>query len=111
MSTKDQLETLARYFNLTRQVGHTTAMLEGAKNVDCMVVAHNQQWADELKHMGARDAISLWSLKHRLMGIEAPLLLDNAAMFEICSGALAEINALEQRIAKMKQAAQAIANS
>lgn len=87
-----QLEALFRYFQINRQVGHTTAMLEGAKNVPCLVLANNQAGKHHLKITGLKEVVTLPEIEGgRLCGLNRPLLIDNAAMTEILGGALHEI--------------------
>jgi hypothetical protein len=87
-----QLEALFRYFQINRQVGHTTAMLEGAKNVPCLVLANNQAGKNNLKITGLKEVVTLPEIEGgRLCGLNRPLLIDNAAMAEILGGALHEI--------------------
>ena len=49
---KNILETLDRYYTTTRQVGHSTAMIEGIKNTDkCIVISHNMDMGNILKEL------------------------------------------------------------
>ena len=51
----DYLESLKTYFELTRQVGHTTAMLKGADNCDCLVLVHNNEMGKHLQEMSGKE--------------------------------------------------------
>lgn len=112
MTTQQQLAELAYYYASSRQVGHTTAMMRGAKVSDCLILAHNQCGARNIKLLAPMGSvISLASMGERLRGIRKPLLIDNAAMSEILQGALAEIERLEQKVATARRKAQEIIES
>lgn len=112
MNAKSQLIELAQYLELSRRAGHTTAMMEGAKSADCIVLAHNQAGADLLKTLEPKGkVVALPAIATQLKGERKPLLVDNAAMAAILSLALGEISRLEKKVAGMKKAAQAIADS
>ena len=78
MNVKETIEELLAYYTCTRQIGHTRAMLEGAKNTECTVIAHNQNSAIRLREQGV-DAISVHELS-ALKGKRVPIVLDNATL-------------------------------
>ena len=89
MDVKKLAKEMVAYYEFTRAAGHTFTMLEGAKNVDCIIIAHNLRMAEIFKRMefsgGKRrplDVISINSL-HKLRGASKPVVFDNAALFEI----------------------------
>lgn len=101
MSIKKQLENLLAYYTTTPRVGHTTTMIQGAKNVNSVIIlvghathAKNMHWAAP----GA-DFVPLDNLA-KLQGRKQPLLIDNFAMTSLLSSALQEIERLERVIAK-----------
>jgi len=49
MNTLEKLEFLKGYYEMNRQVGHTTAMIEGAKKSGCVVITHDMNMADLLR--------------------------------------------------------------
>lgn len=123
MSTiKDTLEILKDYYNSTRQVGHTTAVMEGIKNVDGAILTHNQEFGTFLSKNGGvggssglqrnpvlrkrkkESKIEVVSLAHIqndgsvLKGLRTPLVIDNAALCFIFSDAYSEISRLESRL-------------
>ena len=64
-----------------RGVGHTKALLEGAKNVDgVIIVAHTKRFADELARQ-CRDAIGIGieNLQY-LVGQHRPIVIDHLAI-------------------------------
>ena len=95
MNNRRILEELHHYFKTTRQVGHTTAMLEGAKNSDCIVLVKNHEHRKLLEriHPGLKTT-TLYS-PNALRGQNKPLLIDNDTMVEILSMALHEIEVAE----------------
>lgn len=110
MNTKQRLQFLATYLESTRRVGHTTAMIDGAKSSDCIVLARNQTGADFLRALLPDGQIAtLSAVEKNLAGQRKPLLLDNAALHSVLHDALGEITRLERKIDDMKRAARAIA--
>lgn len=86
--TKQELLEFAKqlktYYDLTRQVGHTTAMLKGADNTDCIVVSHEYVMGKHIQDMSSKkknlDVISQ-NMLCELRGCRKPLLIDNAVMW------------------------------
>lgn len=105
-----KLEDLRTYYYSTRQVGHTVAMLEGAKNIDGVIVmAHTFNFAQQLARM-CRDAVPVSfaseDLAQALLGRCAPLAIDNSAMMSLLDEALTEIGRLQSEVEALgKQAA------
>jgi len=109
MNAKKQLIALGQYFDSARQVGHTTAMMDGAKNADCLILAHNQAGADFIKTLKPKGKVVAFpAIDRELKGQRKPMLLDNAAVVAVVQTALGEIERLERKIADMKRAAQEI---
>jgi hypothetical protein len=124
MSTsKKQLRKFLDYMNRNRRVGHTTAMLEGAKNVDAIVISHNYQGGQMLeeriekeipnltKRSGKLKTLSIHETEQALLGYHSPIVFDNAALHILFSNAIHEIErlgrdkqSLEARLEKIKQA-------
>jgi len=87
---------LLTYLNVTRQVGHTTAMLNGAKSQPSIVVTHSADWSKALerKHKNII-GISLTAIDNgHLEGHHRPILLDNAATQVLLSELVSQIAAL-----------------
>jgi hypothetical protein len=87
---------LLMYLDSTRGVGHTTTMLQGAENTDCLVVGHNHDMYDILKTiMGGKKNIHFRSLsqveRDGLRGYRMPIVLDNAALYSLLSSLLFEM--------------------
>lgn len=110
---KTTLIELVRYYNSNRGVGHTTAVVAGAENMeDCIVVAANRLDAHRLAAGDMFTVITLAELEEgdKVRGRECPMVLDNYALTELAHQSLAEIRRLEDKIAEMKAVAQAIAD-
>jgi hypothetical protein len=109
MTPTQKLLILDRYFRDSRQSGHTTAMMNGANESDCIVLANNQVGADFIKTLNPKcNVIAFSNIDHSLQGIRKPLLIDNAAAIDILETALSEIHRLEQKIQVMKWKAREI---
>ena len=70
-----------RHIHFGRGFGHTQAMLNGAKNIEgVVIIAHTQVLADQLAAQckGAR-GVGLDNL-HRLRGLRCPIVLDHTAI-------------------------------
>jgi hypothetical protein len=111
MKTKEQLNRLLAYFQANRRSGHTTAMMEGAKNSGCLVLARNQNEAGFIKDLGPKgEVIALPAIHLSLTGTNLPLLIDNSAITEILASSLTEISRLESKVESMKELARRILN-
>jgi len=95
---KDKLYTLIQYFDMTRQRGHTTAMMQGAQNSDCLVMTHTMYMGEQLKKNFNNRKITTVTPDslNRLRGMNKPLLLDNGVLYTIFWDCLAEIDRLEK---------------
>ena len=107
MDILDQLNELEAYYSATRQIGHTTAMLEGAKNTATVIIlAHDMKYARDLARRCGRERgvvpISLHSLPHGLRGHHKPLLIDNSAMWWLLRDAIKEIESHRRENALIK---------
>lgn len=102
---KSILKELLIYLEVNRQVGHTTAMVEGAGNSDCLIITHNQDMTyfitkDYLKEnvKYSKKCVSLGSINlGDLRGRKKPIVFDNAALFIIFRDALNAIKDLEKK--------------
>lgn len=79
-----------------RSVGHTKALLEGAKNVKgVVIVAHTQQWADELaRQCDNAVGVGLDNLQY-LTGRQQPIVIDHLAIKTLLDERDARANKLE----------------
>ena len=92
-----KLSILSDYYFMRRQVGHTTAMLNGArsdKNI-MVVVAHKGQM--DYIELPRKQMITLAELE-RLRGLKRPLLIDHFALQTIFSELNIELNAKDEII-------------
>jgi len=81
MNIQETVKFLSSYYNRTRQVGHTTALMEGANNTDNPIIL-----AVDTNHMGNLRNICknrsacvarLESCDTVLRGVKSPILFDN----------------------------------
>jgi hypothetical protein len=95
MDTLDRLKLLRDYYESTRGVGHTTAMLEGAKNTGGVIIMAVTRYIAEMFTATCESAKAIsWREVDRLTEMGAPLAIDNSAMFEILNDAISEIETL-----------------
>ena len=100
MNTADMLGTLRDYYAVNRHVGHTPAMLDGAKHSDCLVLWPNRGMAQHYRNdLPLSRVVSLGNL-NVLRGQNKALVIDNAAMYSILSDALSEIGRLNAELAR-----------
>lgn len=100
---KSKLEEIVTMYTVLRQCGHTTAVVEGAKNTNAYVIVHHNSmggYIDGLtdKSVKWRSVNSLESLR----GIRAPMVFDNTTIFELAKDSLREIERLELELEKTK---------
>ena len=110
---KHTLKELVTYYDVNRGVGHTSAVVAGAENLeDCIVVAANQSSAALLSKGNMFTVMTLAGLENGdARGRRCPMVLDNHAVTELARRSLAEIARLECKIVRMRNAAQAIADT
>lgn len=85
---KTAIETIVDYYDATRQVGHTNAMMFGAANhVDdppVLVIADSANHADQLKNQYHVETLGRGNnLVKRLQGRRQPLLVDHYALAQM----------------------------
>lgn len=67
-----------------RQVGHTSAVLNGARNSrGSVVIVHHEKMAEVIRKLteGKTPCVNLLEFEERMKGHSAPILWDNAAIF------------------------------
>lgn len=98
MNIKKILKEIVTYYECTRQVGHTTALIEGLRNKPKTIVVtnsremnkyYNRLDIEELNTISL-DCISNTSFK----GYNRPIVFDNAALFVLFKEILKEIEPL-----------------
>jgi hypothetical protein len=107
MNTKIEkiLYALMQYYAVNRQVGHTTAMMEGVKNVDgkVIVLTQNLIYGNELKKLAPNVIpVSIDFLSESIVGRKNAMVLDNHAIQSITARALSEITDLRDDLANCK---------
>lgn len=94
----DKLNGLNDYYTVTRQAGHTTAMLRGANNTSCIILAHSPKMSGYLARRlptGEGNSV-VFSSVSQLRGCNKPLLIDNAAVHELVKECLEVITSLNK---------------
>lgn len=100
---KDTLRSIASYYEVNRQVGHTTAVVSGAINTkDTVIIAHNHQSAKDLEKKHSTygtdgKSIAISSFDSQMRGRRVPITFDNATIHFLCLDALREIENVEGR--------------
>lgn len=104
MQTKKILEVIRNYLTTNRRVGHTSAMMRGAENVDnVLVLAANHQQSKMLQqNLPHAEVVSITS-GACLTGKTKPIVMDNETIWQICDRALKEIERLETLLAELPQ--------
>jgi hypothetical protein len=101
MNARKKLQEIRQYLDMTRGVGHTTGMLEGANYTDnALVLTHNMKMGEEIKKkLGSPSSVTVQSVHSDAMlrGYRKPLFIDNAALWLLLSEALAEFEDLERQ--------------
>lgn len=101
MSIKDTLTNIWTALTTNRQVGHTTAMMEGAKNTEgAVILVHNHKYGQELKKDAPEADVVALEDTETLMGRAQPLCIDNKALADLCRMAAGRIADLEERFAQ-----------
>lgn len=105
MSIKQKLQILYRYYCDTRAVGHTTLMKQGIDNFENkkIIIVPVLSAGTQIIKNSNDSIVSLHSLD-KLRGNNAPLAIDNSAMYMILKESIDEIEKLESEIYKLKKA-------
>lgn len=105
MNAKLKLEALLHFFDCNRQVGHTTAMIEGLKDFpgEVIVLAADEQHARWLQRQIPGRTVISTNTPERLLAIHAAAVLDNLTVMTIASESLAHIGRLEEELAKERR--------
>jgi hypothetical protein len=101
MKIRDQLNEIKTYYEMTRQVGHTTGMLNGVKQSNHgIVLVPNMGCVDVIKQkLPYPSKITFVSInsKHGLRGANLPLFIDNGTLWVLFSKAVEEIDRLKSK--------------
>lgn len=99
MNARKKLEEIRQYLEMTRQVGHTTGMLEGANyTANALILTLNMRMSEEIKKkLGSPSNVTVQSIHSDTMlkGFRKPLFIDNMTMLWLLSETLAEFDDLE----------------
>ena len=99
MKIKETLQNILNYYASTRRVGHTTAMIRGAQNVDnALVVTSNLSASRALEHNYPHIKTTSIQSGQKLLGFNSPILFDNEALYVLFRDALKTIEDLENKL-------------
>lgn len=103
MNVKYKIEELLHYYNTTRQVGHTTTLLENVGNALVLCGDYTTCKLFE-KQYGDKNTkfVSYGSLDYNLRGMNKPLVIDNYAMMNLLRDSLQALNYLEYENNKLR---------
>ena len=96
---------LIDYFNINRQVGHTSVVLNGARHVDCTMVVHDESMAEYIeKHIsyGRPHLTTLQRVYYNMCGSHLPLVIDNYALVILLEGLTREVDLQRSEKEKLK---------
>lgn len=107
MNITKTLDEIIAYLRVNRGVGHTTAVLRGAQNVEkSIVVCHDERSARTLQRQTTPNTrtVSLGAVGNCcLRGHNAPLAVDNAALEQLLVAARNQIARLSDQINRTNQ--------
>jgi hypothetical protein len=111
VTNESMLLALADYWQRNRQVGHTTAMVAGAGNVDPVIVVcaneHNKMALEAvLDKSSATSKPRMMALGEldRIRGLTAPLVVDHHALVALIGGVHEEMGRLRAALASEREA-------
>ena len=112
-TAKSQIEALIAYYYSRRAVGHTTTMLKGAENTDCVIITATEKQAKYIRERLSenRTVLSLNSLDTHLYGLDKPIALDNDAIIVMLSRLMEEIETRDNRLREAKIALKALSET
>ena len=103
MNIKKILKELVTYYECTRQVGHTTAVIEGLRNKPkAIFVTHSLDNGDYFK-LDDLHIIKIDYIGSSLRGHNRPIVFDNAALHVIFNEALEKIESLEAKTSNQEK--------
>ena len=103
MEIKEILRDLVLYFSSNCKRGHTTAMIEGAKNnIDTLVMAASKQHVNELRKYLPKNMIGNIGNMKNLYGLQKPMVFDNYTLLEIFFRSIKRMEELEKIVAELK---------
>jgi len=101
---RNLLGEICNYYEVTRQCGHTAAMLNGVNNTpEAKIAICNLSMVNRIKNMTKKllrddnfvTISSTAAFSRNVRGSTSPLVFDNAALYTICRDSLNAINAME----------------
>lgn len=103
MKNLEILAWIKSYYTSRRGVGHTFAMIHGARDQDnCIVVAHDHKYASDLKRqLHGHTVIALSDIPQALHGKNDPLVLDHWALVALIDGIFKDIARLQEEMYRL----------
>lgn len=102
MDIADKLQALIAYYNVTRGVGHTKTMLEGAFLHRCIVLAKDSRQARDFnRRSGVITSVGCNDL-NSLLGLRLPLAIDNAVLWTLMAEAWSCIQDLRKENVRLR---------
>lgn len=98
------LKSVINLYTHLRQVGHTTAVIEGAKSCGGVIVVHNERMRRHIEDMSDEYiATTTIDSLDKLHGVSKAVTFDNAAIMVLAQDSLDEIDRLNRVIFKLQQ--------
>lgn len=94
-------EILLSCYASSRQVGHTNALINGAKNTDCIVIAATEQHARDLRNR--LPGKKILTVSEKILGLRTPILVDHWALVNILTECCARVRFLEDQVTKLER--------
>lgn len=103
MDIVDKLQALIEYYNVTRGVGHTATMLDGARHRACIVLASNMRQVVGIGRQAPQiRPVSLGANLDGLRGLHLPLAIDNGALWTLMAEAWSCIQDLRKENVRLR---------
>lgn len=98
-----KLEVLDLYYRKNRQVGHTVAMLNGAKSdKDILIIVANETQKRHIE-LPKEQLINMHKLHEKLLGRKNPILVDHLAMQEMYYEMKVELQKKDEMISTLEK--------
>lgn len=99
-----QLESVIELYSCVRGVGHTKAVVEGAKAQGAVVVVSNERMKPYINSISS-DTVSTVSISslEKLRGSNKPVVFDNDVILSLSQNSLSEIKHLKKIIGNLNE--------
>jgi hypothetical protein len=111
-TAKAQVEALVRHYDRNRGLGNTTALIDGVKSVDAIIIAANEEHARSLRQLlPDRTVLSISNVEKELCGLTKPIVLDNFTVTTILNRLLNEIDLRDDKLDGLKRMLKSISDN